>query len=123
LVKVAQPPAAGGICASLIQVIAKEFNVPVEASLDLIAAKSRTPVLPLEHYDWDVEITRRFPAALCRRWCVVPFDQMSEATLIATANPFNRQAEDELLKAGARSVLWYLSPPRQLVQALRRAFA
>ena len=33
---------------------------------------------------------------VCQRWCVAPFDRMSKSVLVATANPFNRQATKEL---------------------------
>ncbi len=52
--------------------------------------------LPLDKYDMDIDLTRGFPAEICRRWCVLPFDRMSKAILVATANPFNQQAAKEL---------------------------
>ena len=46
----------------------------------------------MEKPDIDLELARTFPAEICRRWCVMPFDKMSKSVLVATANPFNRQA-------------------------------
>ena len=54
--------------------------------------------LPLDRYDVDMDLTRGFPAEVCRRWCVLPFDRMSKAILVATANPFNQQAAKELAR-------------------------
>jgi len=33
----------------------------------------------------DIDLLRGFPAEVCRRWCVVPFDRMSKSILVATA--------------------------------------
>ncbi len=60
--------------------------------------------------------------AICRRWCVLPFDRMSKAILVATANPFNQQAAKELGEATPNRLLWYLATPSELMQIIRKAF-
>ena len=60
--------------------------------------------------------------AICRRWCVLPFDRMSKAILVATANPFNQQAAKELAEATTNRLLWYLASPSELMQNIRKAF-
>ena len=69
-----------------------------------------------------MELARTFPAATCRRWCVLPFDRMSKSVLVATANPFNQQAAKELAEATPNRLLWYLVPPTELVTNVRKAF-
>ena len=78
-----------------IQVLQDKGILPIEKSLKLLSDKSRMAYLPLEKYDVDIDLTRGFPAEVCRRWCVLPFDRMSKAILVATANPFNQQAVKE----------------------------
>jgi tetratricopeptide (TPR) repeat protein len=95
---------------------------PVEKSLKLLADKSRTPFLSLDTYDIDIELTRGFPAEVCRRWCVLPFDRMSKAILVATANPFNQQAARELAESTSHRLLWYLVRPAELMQNIRKTF-
>jgi hypothetical protein len=95
---------------------------PLEKSLKLLSDRSRLGYLPLDKYDVDIDLTRNFPADVCRRWCVLPFDRMSKAVLVATANPFNQQAVKELSQATSFRVLWYLSSPNDLMQNLRKAF-
>jgi MoxR-like ATPase len=53
---------------------------------------------------------------------VLPFDKMSKSIFVATANPFNQQAAKELAEATANRLLFYLVPPGELVQNLRKAF-
>lgn len=94
----------------------------VEKSLKLLSDKSRMAYLPLDKYDVDIDLTRGFPADVCRRWCVQPFDRMSKAVLVATANPFNSQAVKELAATTSHRLVWYLVPPTDLLLNLRKAF-
>ena len=94
----------------------------VEKSLRLLSDKSRVVYLPLDRYDIDMDLARGFPAEVCRRWCVLPFDRMSKAILVATANPFNQQAAKELAEATTHRLLWYVATPNDIVSNLRKAF-
>ena len=94
----------------------------IERSLRLLCDKSRCAYVPLNLYDLDMDLARRFPAETCQRWCVLPFDRMSKSILVATANPFNQQAAKELAQAAGQRLLWYLVPPAELVKNLRKAF-
>jgi hypothetical protein len=115
-----EPPT--GVIEPFIQVLADKGIVLSEKSLKILADKSRLAFLPLDKYDVDLDLTRSFPAEVCRRWCVLPFDKMSKSILVATANPFNRQAAKELAEATKNRVLWYLTPPSEIVVNLRKAF-
>ncbi len=105
-----------------IQTLHEKGVILIDKSLRLLSDKSRTAYLPLERYDIDMDLARGFPAEVCRRWCVLPFDRMSKAILVATANPFNQQAAKELAEATTHRLLWYLASPTDLVSNLRKAF-
>jgi tetratricopeptide (TPR) repeat protein len=105
-----------------IQTLHEKGIYLVEKSLRLLCDKSRLAYLPLDRYDLDMDLTRGFPAEVCRRWCVLPFDRMSKAILVATANPFNDQAAKELGEATTQRLLWYVASPTELLSNLRRAF-
>jgi tetratricopeptide (TPR) repeat protein len=115
-----QPPA--NVADPFVQILHEKGIYNVEKSLKLLADKSRTAYLPLDRYDADIDLTRGFPADVCRRWCVLPFDRMSKAILVATCNPFNQQAAKELAGATTHRLLWYLASPTSLVNFLRKAF-
>ena len=117
---ISEPPS--GVIDPFIQVLADKGILLTEKSLKILADKSRLAYLPLDKYDVDLELTRSFPADICRRWCIVPIDKMSKSILVATANPFNRQAMKDLSEATANRILWYLAPPSELVVNLRKAF-
>ena len=105
-----------------IQTLHEKGVFMIDKSLRLIADKSRNAFLPLDRYDVDMDLARGFPAEVCRRWCVLPFDRMSKAILVATANPFNQQAAKELAEATTHRLLWYVASPLDLVGNLRKAF-
>jgi hypothetical protein len=94
----------------------------IEKSLRLISDKSRVAYLPLDRYEVDIDLARGFPAEICRRWCVLPFDRISKSIMVATANPFNQQAAKELAAATSNRLLWYVATPHDLTSNLRKAF-
>ena len=115
-----KPP--GGVIQPFIQVLAEKGVVPADRSLKILSDRSRFAFLPLNSYDIDIDLARSFPAETCKRWAVLPFDKMSKSIFVATANPFNQQAAKELAEATANRLLFYLVPPGELVQNVRKAF-
>jgi tetratricopeptide (TPR) repeat protein len=105
-----------------IQVLADRQLLPLETSIKLLLEKTRLCFLPMEKYDTDMDLARSFPRDVCQRWCILPFDRMSKSILIATANPFNKYAIQELEAFTKTRLLWYLAPPAELVKVLRRVF-
>ncbi len=63
---------------------------------------------------------RSFPKEVLQRWCMIPFDHMSKSILVATTNPFNKQAALDLEEHTKQRILWYLSPPEEIAKALRK---
>jgi tetratricopeptide (TPR) repeat protein len=115
-----RPPEA--VCDTFVMVLAQKGIVSAEKALKILSDKSRVGYLPLDKYELDMDLARSFPADVCRRWCVLPFDRMSKSILVATANPFNQQAAKELAEATPNRVLWYLADPSELVKNLRKVF-
>ncbi len=105
-----------------IQVLHEKGILQVDKALKILTDKTRVAYLPLDKYETDIELARSFPVAVCRRWCVLPFDRMSKSILVATANPFNQQAAKELAAATQNRLLWYLVPPAELAKNLQKTF-
>jgi tetratricopeptide (TPR) repeat protein len=105
-----------------VHLLAQKGLIPIEKALKLLSDKARVGYLPLGKYELDMDLARSFPADVCRRWCVLPFDRMSKSILVATANPFNQQAAKELAEVTPNRLLWYLADPAELVKNLRKAF-
>jgi len=105
-----------------VQMLAEKGLLPVEKSLRILSDKARLAYLPMDKYDVDIEFARSFPADICRRWCVLPFDRLSKCVLVATTNPFNRHVASEIETASKHRVLWYLAQPQDIVANLRKTF-
>jgi hypothetical protein len=105
-----------------ILTLAERGVAPVEKSLRLLVDKTRLGFVAIDRYDVDVEFARTFPRDSCRRWCVLPFDRMSKTLFVATNNPFNNQAAQELQKAHEQRIIWYLAPPQDLIKVLNKVF-
>ncbi|MBI3851962.1 MAG: hypothetical protein HY298_17025 [Verrucomicrobia bacterium] len=114
------PP--NGVIEPFIQVLETKGIMAANKCVKILADKLRLAFLPLDKYEIDMELAHSFPAETCQRWCVLPFDRMSKSVLVATANPFNRQAAKELQEATHNRLLWYLTPPFDLVHTLQRIF-
>ena len=105
-----------------IHVLAEKQLMPIDKSLKILADRSRLAYIPLERYEIDIELARSAPRDVCRRWCVVPFDRMSKSIMVATANPFNKQALADLEGALQQRMLMYLTPPADLMRVLGKAY-
>jgi MshEN domain len=105
-----------------IETLAQRQYVPLETSLKLLVEKSRSCFLPIERYELDVELARSFPREICQRWCILPFDRMSKSILVATANPFNKQACHDLENFTKSRLIWYIAAPSELLKTLRKVF-
>jgi hypothetical protein len=103
-----------------IHILAEKQILPVDKSLKLLAEKSRLAYLPLEKYDVDVELARSFPRDVCLRWCVLPFDKLSKSIMVATVNPFNKQAARELETHTKSRLVFYLASPVELSKILKK---
>jgi tetratricopeptide (TPR) repeat protein len=114
--------AAKAISEPFIQTLADKGIVQLDKSLKLLSDKSRFAYLPLDKYDADLDVARAFPAEICRRWCVLPFDKISKTILVATANPYNQQAFRELKEATQFRLVWYLASPADLTKNLQKVF-
>lgn len=105
-----------------IQRLADKAILPIEKSLKIMSDKTRMAYLPIDRYETDIELTRAFPAEVCRRWCVLPFDRMSKSILVVTANPFSQQAARDVAAYTDNRLVWFLSQPVDITKNLRKAF-
>ncbi len=105
-----------------VQVLAEKGIAQIDKSLRMILDKSRLGYLQVEKYDVDMELARSFPRDLCQRWCILPFDRMSKSIMVATVNPFNKYAAQELQSVTDARLIWYIAPPLDIVKVLRRVF-
>jgi hypothetical protein len=102
--------------------LAERQILPVDQSLKILADRSRLAWIPLDRYELDIELVRSATRPVCQRWCVAPFDRMSKTVMVATANPFNKQAAADLEEVLKHRLQMYLATPADLIRILGKAF-
>jgi tetratricopeptide (TPR) repeat protein len=112
----------GKVIDPFLQVLQDKNLLPLDKSLKVLCDKSGIGYMPLERYDVDLDLAKKFPKDVCQRWCVVPFDHMSKSVMVATANPFNKQAAKEISEATKDRLIWYISPPPDLIKVIKKVF-
>ena len=112
----------GQIETPFFKLAAEKVNLKVDDAATRIAAKAKCGFIPIERYDVDMEYVRTFPKEVCQKWCVIPFDRMSKSVMVATTNPFNKEAEKELGRHTKLRVIWYFSMPDPMIQLLKKIY-
>lgn len=117
-------PDANPISASepFIQILEDKGLVPLSKSISVLCERARMGYLPIGKYDVDLDLARGFPKETCMRWCVLPFDRMSKSILVATANPFNLTAVQQLEDAIDSRLIFYMVPPVDLMAAIKNVY-
>jgi len=105
---------------TLAQMLVDNQLVKQDDLFGILVAKSAKPYLPLSFYDVDRDTALLVPREICFRYCVMPFDLISRSVLVATANPFDEAAQQELQTLLDYNIFWYLSPPEEIIAALRQ---
>jgi tetratricopeptide (TPR) repeat protein len=112
-----------------LQVLRDKNLLPFEKSLKVLCDKSGLGYIPLDRYDLDQDLVKKPPTPdsamrlrdTCRRWCVLPFDRMSKSIMVATCNPYNKQAAEELLRVfDKQRLLWYVTQPEDLIKLIKK---
>ena len=114
------PPAK--VVEPFIHCLAERQIMAVDKSLKVLVDRTRLAYIPLEHYELDIDLVRSATRDVCQRWCIAPFDRMSKSIMVATANPFNKQATADLEDTLKHRLLWYLTPPADLLRVLGKVF-
>ena len=112
----------GQIQEPFLKTLADKGGVNVDESTKRVLAKAKCGFIPIERYDIDVDYVRGFPKELCQKWCILPFDRMSKTVMVATSNPFNKQAKKELAPSTPLRILWYYSMPADLIKMIKKVF-
>jgi len=105
-----------------LNILAEKQVLPLDRAVRALVERSRLGYIPLEKYDVDVEFSRSFSRETCLRHCVLPFDRMSKSIMVATANPFSKQAAHDIGRDNPSRIIWYVASPGELVKFLKKVF-
>jgi len=106
---------------SLCQLLVNEQIAKMDDILVALCDKSGLPYLPLSIYDVDRDIACLLPQEVCWKLCLIPFDLISRSVLIATANPFDQEARQQVAAMLDYNTFWYVASPAEIANALHRA--
>ncbi len=106
---------------TLLQMLVDDQIAKMEDLLSLLVEKTGLPYLPLSIYDADRDLGARVSAEFCLYHAVVPFDTLSRSALVATANPFDAAAREQMKALLNQNVFWYLTSPAEITTAIRSA--
>jgi len=114
-----QAAATKGQPLTLLQLLVEQQICKLDDLLSIVVTKSAKPYLPLSFYDVDRDTALLLPRDVCFESCIIPFDLISRSVLIATANPFDETTRDRVRTMLDYNVFWYISPPAEIISALR----
>lgn len=107
---------------SLLSIMSERGMASPDKSLGLLAEKTRIPFIPLGIYDVDPAKSTSLEKDFCLKHLVLPFDQISRTTLVATLNPFDAQAKKRIEDDTQGRVQWYITQPEDMVKQLKSIF-
>ncbi len=107
---------------SLISILGERGLSAPEKTLSLLAEKTRLPYVPLSIYDVDSAKATMVDKDFCLKHLVLPFDQISKTTLVATVNPFDAHAKNHVESETDGKIQWYLTDPLDLTKAIKDIF-
>jgi len=107
---------------TLVQLLAEEQAVKLDDILVALVNRSGLPYLPLSVYDVDHDTACSLSREVCFQHCIIPFDVISRAILIATANPFDTVLREQVRSMVSCNPIWYISSPVDITHALRHAY-
>ncbi|MBF0532830.1 MAG: hypothetical protein HQL23_07035 [Candidatus Omnitrophica bacterium] len=81
------------------------------------------PYLPLGNYEIDPEILKVIPENICRQFCIVPIDKIGKSLTIATANPLNMTATQDVETLTGCVVQVFVSTTTDIKSAIDRYYA
>jgi type II secretory ATPase GspE/PulE/Tfp pilus assembly ATPase PilB-like protein/CheY-like chemotaxis protein len=105
-----------GPAVSLWEVLVQRRLASDQQILDAIAARFRFPIANLTKLD--PKLIATVPEQLARRFNIVPVDQTDSYLEVATANPFDMDAEKMLAFATGREVRMLLGSPSRIREKL-----
>jgi len=80
------------------------------------------PYLPLSNYEIDPEVLGAVPEKVCREFCLLPIDKIGKNLTIATANPLNVQAVENVESITECNIQVFVSTPSDIKQSINKYF-
>jgi hypothetical protein len=103
-------------------VIAKLGFIEDSVLCNFIAKQQNLPVVNLKELVIPENLVRRLPRKLVEKHCVLPIHYEDDVLTVATSDPYDLEALEELQLAVDHSILVHLAPRSQILNAIKEIF-
>jgi hypothetical protein len=105
------------------QILIRLGYITEESLIAAVGKQLHVPYIPLSHYSINSEAALQFPEDFCRRHLAVVFDIDEKKIYVATADPLNETALEEIQKKSKLKVQLFISTPSELFSMLDVIFS
>jgi type IV pilus assembly protein PilB len=113
----------GGAQGRLTQALVAAGLVNEEELLTLLSAELQIPFIYLKKCKLNPDLSKIVPEKLARQHQVVPISKLGKALTVATSDPLNVLAIDDLAMATGHTIECVISSPKDIDQALARFYS
>jgi type IV pilus assembly protein PilB len=110
-----------GGCEEVWGQLARRLDVGERRIAEAVAAAFRTGVADLGQAQ--PTAVKLLPASVARKFTVFPLEDRNRRLVVATANPFDPDAEREVAFASGRHAEFVVAPPGEILEAIDLAYA
>lgn len=104
------------------QIIVELGYVTEEHVAQAITTQYGLPFLPLRNYTVDPEVVKLVPENVARQYCLIPVDHMGDTLTVATADPFNQKAIEDLELLSHCTVQIFVATLSDILEAITRHY-
>lgn len=105
------------------QILIRLGYLTEESLIAAIGKQLQIPYIPLSNYSINMDAAVQFGEELCRRYMLVVFDQDEKKIYIATADPLNEAAFEEIQKKTKLKTQLFIATPSELFSMLDVIFS
>ena len=102
----------------LRNVLVEQGFISEEELLSLLSNQLYIPILHLTKYKFNPEITKLIPEHIARQYCLIPLSRMGNSLTVATADPLNIFALDDLKMLTGCNIDIVLSSQDEILRAI-----
>lgn len=107
---------------SLLANICRDGDLDIEEVLSRLVDLTKMPFIPLEQYDIDKNVVRRFPEDVTLGRLILPFDELGRTLLVAICNPFDTAGRQHAQQQVDSHIEWFFASPVALRARVASAY-
>ena len=109
-------------CGLLGEILVELGYVTEEAIATALAAQYGFPYLPLSTYNIDPKILELISKDIASQYCLIPLDKLGNSIVIATSNPLNTEALEDIEFTTGCDIKVFISTASDIKDAINRYY-